>query len=90
MEILATLKGLEALTRSCAVEIVTDSLYLRDGATIWIKRWNARGWRTASRDSVKNEDLWRRVDAICQTHAIAWTWVRSHNGHPRPHRPSDE
>jgi hypothetical protein len=78
--------GGEALTRSCAVEIVTDSQYLRDGATIWIKRWKARGWRTASRDPVKNEDLWRRVDAICETHAITWTWVRGHNGHPMNER----
>jgi ribonuclease HI len=75
---MAALKGLEALTRSCAVEIVTDSQYLRDVATIWFKRWKAHGCRTASRDPVKNEDLWRRVDTICETHAITWTWVRGH------------
>lgn len=86
MEILAAIKGLEALSRSCAVEVVTDSRYLRDGATSWLKGWKARGWLTAGRDPVKNEDLWRRVDALCLEHRIAWTWVRGHNGHPMNER----
>lgn len=75
-----------ALSRSCAVEIITDSRYLRDGATSWLKGWKSRGWKTAGRDPVKNEDLWRRVDALCLEHRIAWTWVRGHNGDPMNER----
>ena len=82
MEILAAFKGLEALTRACAVEVVTDSQYLRDGATSWIKGWKARGWRTVSKDSVKNADLWQQLDMIVVPLAIKWTWVRGHNSHP--------
>lgn len=82
MEIMTALKGIETLTRSCAVEIVTDSQYLRDGATTWIKGWKARSWRTAGKDPVKNVDLWQRIDAIDATHVITWTRARGHNGHP--------
>ena len=79
---MAALKGIETLTRSCPVEIVTDSQYLRDGATTWIKGWKARSWRTAGKDPVKNVGLWQRIDAIDATHVITWTRARGQNGDP--------
>lgn len=79
---MAALKGIETLTGSCAVEIVTDSQYLRDGAATWIKGWKARSWRTAGKDPVKNVGLWQRMDAIDATHVITWTRARGHNGDP--------
>jgi ribonuclease HI len=86
MEIMAALKGTETLTRSCTVEIVTDSQYLRDGATPGIKGWKARGWRTAGKDPVRNVDLRQRIDAIDATHVFTWTRARGHNGHPMNER----
>jgi ribonuclease HI len=82
MELLAAISALEALARPTAITIVTDSNYLRDGVTRWIHGWKRNGWRTADRKPVKNEDLWRRLDAAAAPHEVRWEWVRGHAGHP--------
>jgi ribonuclease HI len=82
MELMAAIQALETLTRPCKVELHTDSQYLRQGITQWIHAWRARGWLTADRKPVKNEDLWKRLDAARQRHEVTWRWVKGHSGHP--------
>ena len=82
MELMAAIAALEALKRPCTVELYTDSQYLRQGITEWLSGWKARGWRTASKAPVKNEDLWRRLDAARARHEVKWLWVKGHAGHP--------
>jgi ribonuclease HI len=82
MELMAAIKALEALKRPCRVELHTDSQYLRQGITEWLPGWKARGWRTAAKAPVKNEDLWRDLDSARQRHEVAWRWVKGHSGHP--------
>jgi ribonuclease HI len=81
MELMAAIQALEALKRPCKVELHTDSQYLRTGITDWIAGWKARGWRTASKSPVKNEDLWRRLDEARMRHEVDWRWVKGHAGH---------
>jgi ribonuclease HI len=81
MEIMAAIQALEALKRPCKVELHTDSQYLRTGITEWLAGWKARGWRTASKAPVKNEDLWRRLDEARRRHDVDWRWVKGHAGH---------
>jgi len=81
MELMAAIRALEALKRPCRVELHTDSQYLRTGITEWVRNWKARGWKTADRKPVKNEDLWRRLDEARQRHEVQWRWVKGHNGH---------
>ena len=78
MELMAAISALEALSRTCSVDLYTDSQYVRNGITSWIKGWKAKGWKTASREPVKNEDLWRRLDEACGRHEVAWHWVKGH------------
>ena len=80
MELTAAIEALESLNRPCEVILHTDSQYLRGGVTEWIATWKSNGWRTASRKPVKNEDLWRRLDAAAKRHAIEWRWVKGHAG----------
>ncbi len=82
MEMMAAIQALEALKRPCTVELHTDSQYLRQGITEWIHGWKARGWKTADKKPVKNEDLWRRLDEARARHQVTWKWVKGHNGHP--------
>lgn len=82
MEMMAAIQALEALTRPCKVELHTDSQYLRQGITEWISGWKARGWKTAAKAPVKNEDLWRRLDEARARHDVSWRWVKGHAGHP--------
>ena len=82
MEMQAALEALQRLKEGCEVELHTDSEYLRDGITKWIKAWKARGWRK----KVKNADLWKALDAATERHQIAWHWVRGHAGNPRNER----
>ncbi len=82
MELTAAIRALEALTRPSAVDLYTDSTYLRDGITRWLPGWKARGWRTASKAPVKNRDLWEALDALGKRHDVAWHWVRGHTGDP--------
>ncbi|SDR62914.1 RNase HI [Rhizobiales bacterium GAS113] len=86
MELMAAIAALEALTRPCAVELNTDSQYLRLGITQWLAGWKKNGWRTAARQPVKNEDLWRRLDQAAQRHRIDWHWVKGHAGHDENER----
>jgi len=81
MELMAAIAGLEALRRRCAVQLYTDSKYVLQGASEWLTQWKARGWRTASRQPVKNQDLWERLDAATAAQDIEWHWVRGHSGH---------
>ncbi len=86
MELLAAIRGLEALKRGCKVRLVTDSQYVRNGITDWMAKWKRNNWRTASRTPVKNADLWQRLDAAARRHDIDWIWVRGHSGHPENER----
>lgn len=81
MELLAAIEALRALKQPCAVELFTDSEYLRNGITAWIKGWKARGWVTKEKKPVKNADLWRDLDAACESHRIKWNWLKGHAGH---------
>ncbi|MDJ1160002.1 ribonuclease HI [Chelatococcus sp. SYSU_G07232] len=86
MELTAAIEALEALKRPCAVDLYTDSQYVRSGITQWLANWKARGWKTAAREPVKNEDLWRRLDAARNRHDVTWHWVRGHAGHAENER----
>jgi ribonuclease HI len=86
MELMAAIAGLEAVKRRCSVTLYTDSQYLRDGISIWIHRWKLKGWRTAGRQSVKNVDLWQRLEAAASRHIVHSEWVRGHAGHPENER----
>ena len=80
MELMAAIQALEALNKPCKVELHTDSQYVRTGITEWLRGWKARGWKTADKKPVKNDDLWRRLDAAASRHEIAWAWVKGHAG----------
>jgi len=82
MELLAAITALETLERATVLTIVTDSSYVKDGITKWIHGWKARGWKTAAKKPVKNEDLWRRLEAATERHRVTWEWVKGHAGHP--------
>lgn len=86
MELLAAIRGLEALTKPCRVKLHTDSTYVRDGITRWIHKWRQNGWRTSDKKPVKNADLWQElVDAI-EPHRVEWHWIKGHSGHPENDR----
>jgi ribonuclease HI len=80
MELTAAIMALEALTRACAVDMHTDSQYLRGGVTGWIAGWKRNGWKTADRKPVKNVDLWQRLETAAARHDVEWHWVRGHAG----------
>ena len=81
MELTAAIKALEALSRPCAVDVHTDSQYVKGGVTGWIHGWKKRGWLTADKKPVKNIDLWKQLDAAAQRHKVEWHWVKGHAGH---------
>ncbi len=80
MELMAAIQALETLKRPCYVKLYTDSKYVLQGITEWMENWKKRGWKTAARKPVKNEDLWRRLDEALQRHQVEWEWVRGHTG----------
>lgn len=80
MELMAAIQALQALTRPCEVTLHTDSKYVLQGITEWLPNWKKRGWKTASKQAVKNEDLWRLLDSAAQQHTIRWQWVKGHSG----------
>ena len=82
MELMAAIAALESLRRPVQVILVTDSQYLRKGITEWLPAWKARGWRTADKKPVKNQDLWQRLEAAATAHRIDWRWLKGHAGHP--------
>ena len=86
MELLAAISGLESLTRSCEVDLTTDSNYVRQGITEWIANWKRNGWKTAAKKPVKNAELWQRLDAAAARHNVHWHWVKGHSGHPENER----
>ena len=86
MELLAAIEALRALTRPCAVTLTTDSVYVRDGITKWVKGWQKNGWKTADRKPVKNDDLWRELIEAAAPHKVRWEWVKGHAGHPENER----
>lgn len=81
MELTAAIEGLAALKEHCQVVLTTDSQYVRQGITQWLANWKTRGWRTAAKAPVKNQDLWQRLDELAQRHSIEWHWVKGHSGH---------
>ncbi len=81
MELLAAVRALEALKRSCQVNLHTDSQYLKKGISEWINDWKIRNWKTSAKKPVKNDDLWKMLDRLVQLHEIEWYWVRGHAGH---------
>lgn len=81
MELTAAIRALEALHRRCRVDLFTDSEYLRRGISEWLTDWKRRGWRTADRKPVKNDDLWRRLDELARLHDVHWHWIKGHAGH---------
>lgn len=81
MELLAAIEALRALKQSCSVEFHTDSEYLKNGVTKWVRGWKRNGWKTTAKKPVKNEDLWRALDAEATRHEVQWHWVKGHAGH---------
>ena len=86
MELMAAIAGIEALKRACAVDLTTDSQYVRRGVEEWMPRWKANGWKTSDKQPVKNRDLWERLDAALASHDVRWHWVKGHAGHDENER----
>jgi len=86
MELTAVIEGLAALKRRSRVRVYTDSTYVQKGISAWIHDWKKRGWRTAEKKPVKNEDLWRRLEELAGGHDVEWHWVKGHAGHPENER----
>jgi ribonuclease HI len=86
MELMAAISGLEALKKPARVKLYTDSIYVKDGITKWLKGWKAKGWLTADKKPVKNKELWQRLEAATHIHKIDWLWVKGHSGHPENDR----
>jgi ribonuclease HI len=82
MELTAAIEALSGITRSCPVDLYTDSVYVRDGISKWMENWKKNNWRTANRKAVKNKDLWQLLDELNATHNVDWHWVKGHSGHP--------
>lgn len=89
MELMAAIEALGALKEPCEVILTTDSEYVRRGISEWLEQWKRRNWKTAAKASVKNVDLWQRLDALNQTHIVSWHWVKGHSGH-RENEMADE
>ena len=86
MELTAAIEALKALTKPCRVALYTDSTYVRSGITEWLPAWRARGWRTADKKPVKNQDLWQTLSELAARHDVEWHWVKGHSGHPENER----
>lgn len=86
MELMAAIEALSSLSRSCQVDLYTDSNYLRQGMQTWLLQWKKKGWRNSKNEAVKNADLWKRLDELAHIHHIHWHWVKGHSGHPENDR----
>lgn len=82
MELMAAIEAIAAIKEPCQIELTTDSQYLRKGISEWIHQWKKNRWRTASKQPVKNQDLWETLDRLIQSHQIQWHWIKGHSGHP--------
>lgn len=82
MELMAVIEGLAALTHPASVDLYSDSKYVLQGMSEWLEQWKARGWRTAAKRPVKNEELWRRLDELMERHEVRFHWIEGHAGHP--------
>jgi ribonuclease HI len=86
MELMGAIAALEVLSRPCHIKLHTDSKYVQQGISEWVHGWKQRGWKTSSKQPVKNEDLWRRLDEATGRHKIEWIWVKGHAGHAENER----
>lgn len=86
MELMAVIEALRALKEPCLVDLHTDSRYLKDGITSWIHAWKRNGWKTSTKEPVKNRDLWEELDGLSTKHEVRWHWVPGHRGHPENER----
>ena len=86
MELTAVIKALECLNRKCKITITTDSNYVKNGITEWIKSWKINGWKTSKKSVVKNKELWIKLDNLVAKHEINWKWIKGHSGHPQNER----
>ncbi|WP_455478594.1 ribonuclease HI [Bartonella sp. B10] len=82
MELMAAIYALKALKESCLVDLYTDSVYVRNGISLWIKGWKENNWRTTSKKTVKNIELWQNLESACSRHIVRWHWIKGHAGHP--------
>ena len=83
MELMAAIQGLEALNENCIVHLTTDSKYVMDGINSWIMNWKKNNWKNSQKQSVKNKDLWIKLDKLNEQHDVNWHWVKGHSGHPQ-------
>ncbi|MFC7703103.1 ribonuclease HI [Plastorhodobacter daqingensis] len=86
MELMAAIMALESLSRPSTITVVTDSAYVKNGITEWLWGWKRKGWKTSTNKPVKNDDLWRRLDAARERHEVRWEWIKGHAGHPENER----
>lgn len=86
MELMAAIQGLATVPDACVIDLYTDSQYVQKGISLWIEGWKRRGWRKADKSPVKNEDLWKQLDAQSARHEVKWHWVKGHSGHPENDR----
>lgn len=86
MEMMAVIESLKAMKKSSRIRLYTDSQYVKQGVEEWLEGWKAKGWKTAGKKPVKNQDLWVEIDALIQKHDISFHWVRGHDGHPENER----
>ena len=86
MELKAVIEALKALKRSCNITIYTDSVYVKNGITLWLKNWKQKAWQTSNNKPVKNIELWQELDELASKHNISWQWVKGHSGHPENER----
>lgn len=86
MELTAVVEALRALKEPCLIELYTDSKYLKDGITTWIRNWKRNGWKTSTKQPVKNQDLWEALDEQVGKHEISWHWIKGHAGHAENER----
>ncbi|MCZ2203874.1 ribonuclease HI [Bartonella sp. A05] len=82
MELTAAIRALNALKEPCSVDLYTDSIYVRNGISVWLEGWKKNNWRTTSKKAVKNMDLWQSLDDACSRHNVRWHWIKGHAGHP--------
>lgn len=86
MEMMAVIQSLETLKKPSEVDLYTDSKYVMQGVTEWLEGWKARGWKSASKKPVKNQDLWQEIDSLIQKHKVTFHWIKGHAGHPENER----